>query len=556
MIPQVRRAIGTIALVTALTTSVARGQEVLTPLDDQVTGIEHLTIAAPGATTLQYALDGRAPSTVPVRAGRAHVQVDFGAVPFSHMLTLVALDATGAPMSTRREIINPGGSAAYLEVIEPTPRTQIDQDARAIVCAHLPRGDKVVRADLVRDGTIAPLLVFDDPRCGHGTGLIASIPAAAAPYLEARVTSTQGRSLTTGILLGKDATVFNDSVTVRELQYLVRPVGRDGMTIPDLAKETFHVAEDRRDLPVRAVRSVRDTPLRVAIVLDASQSTYGDSDLESALVRATLDMLDFSKDKAIVYAIRSAPHPQLTTWSNEEPIVEDALRRVLRLRPSSSTAAFDTLEDVLYQFQSAGEYAGAAGAILYMTDGADSLLNDPVAEARRRAQVVGYARALGVQVYAFDVQMPHALADLTGLRLKENFVHGAYLDALARATGGERVSLRLAANPTPFLREAERLAMRERDAQAAGDTQAQVAAKAAKEANLRVYQAHLTLARADTPGARQIADAIRGIGERLREQYVISFEPTVDGKPRERSLRFAVDDPRVVAVRAPNGAYY
>ena len=552
-----RTAIATAGLI-ALLGGVAHAQRAL-DLDGKVTGTQKVVVAAPeGAARVRYDLDGITLGTAPVDRRQAELRVSFPSVPLPQLLTLTAYAPDGSVIGTRDQIVNAGGRAAYLDLLEPTA------GSRAVVCAHLPDGDAISRATLTRGGDTVPLAVADDDRC-PGIALAATIPRGDLPYIEALVTTASGLSLSQSAAFGPGAASFGETITVRELQYLVRPVDRDGATVPDLPKDAFRVVEDRRQLTVASALPVREAPIDLAIVLDATGSTFGDDALERALVDSVLSLFDPTKDRVTVYAIGERPIPLLSAWTSDRTVVEEVLHRALRLTPRRSTDAFDTIEEVLYRFQAVGATRGAASAMVVMSDGWDSLLNRDRAMAQRRVgDLTRYAKnANGVQIYPISVQLQ--LPVNCGMAALNN-VNDALLDTLASSTGGERFSLQLSGNPEPFLRRAEENAMTIRrlkeEREAAKNEEAAALDQQIKRVTtcmngfVKLYREQERLAKADTPVAEMVRDTVGRIGQLLRSQYVVSFTPSAGGLPRERRLEFSVDDPRVAAVKAPFGAYY
>ncbi len=545
------------AFLAASLAAAASGQELVTRLDERVTGQQTLTVAAPNAASVGVALDGFEISRAKPEQGRSDFRVDFGSAPFPHTLVLTAYGERNQVLGVARHRINAGGRSAYVEILAPYARSDPASGTLALVCAHLPPDASIAGATLSCGERTASLLAVDDARC-DGVALAAVVPTEETPYLSARVTLQDGEMLEDTIPLDSYLG-FGEELTVRLSRYLVRPVDRDGSTVSGIAENLFQVREDRKELPIKAVASVADAPLDIAIVLDASQSTFGDTAMEQVFVDAVLALLKPDRDRAIVYAISTTPRPLLPDWTSDHARIEKALRTAMRLTPGL-TSAYDTLEEVIGRFQSTGGTNLSAGAILYMTDGADSMVarQGERADARRRDEILAYARASGIQVHPIVVSLPVPAHESQCTASARNGLNPAYLDALAQLTGGERTLVTLDANPAPFLREAERYAMEiHKLQQLKTEDAAKTAQKkiACKKFMLKEYERQAALS-TDERLSERIRNAIAAAGVSLRTQYVLEVETIADRRPRERRLEFFVQHPLVQAVRAPNATYY
>jgi len=566
------------AAVAALLSVPAAAQELVNVLGPRVTGVRDLAVLVPkdsGAVRIDAYLDGRKVESASVDGTRALLTLDFGAIPFARNLTFSAYDARNQVTGTSTRRINGGGRDASIDIIRPYAQSGAQEGTPALACVHVPEGTDIDHATLESGVNSSPLVVVkDNSRC-NGITLAGNLPAVDSPYLSARVMVHNGGMFEKTIQLEHYSAAFGEELTIRMLQYLVRPLDKKGDPVMDLNVSQFHVNEDRKELPIQYASLVRDTPLDLAIVLDRSESTIGDKALEVALKEGALSLFDPARDRVIIYLIGNEPVGLIPKWTNDRAAIEEALATavdVVRTPPSETTAAFDTLEQVLYEFQSGGVRPGSAGAILYMTDGWDTVSGRNT--AARQEQLVRYAKASGVQIYPISILTPLGVNGLGVLQV--NNVGHKFLDDLAMVSGGERTAVTLDANPDAFRYKIERLRtqvqnidnrlaeMMQHYLELEMDTrflkEEYDEKKGRLNAQIALHESALPrqemLAKLAPPLSEHIRTALVHVETRMRTQYVIGFQADATGKPRERRLSFSVDDPRVVIVKAPTGAHY
>lgn len=564
------------AALTALLSAPAAAQELITPLDDVVKGTQELTVMVPRdslATRVEATLDGRKVAQGTIDYGRARLTVDFGSIPFPHELSFTAYDARNQVLGESNRQINAGGRNAYVDILAPYARSNAQEGAAALVCAHVARGSAIASASLQSGESVSPLSPARDARC-DGIALAGTLPSIETPYVSARITLENGELVEDTVHLDHYVTPFQSEITVRSFQYLVRPLDKDGKPVAGLTQASFHVSEDRNELPVQAVVPITDAPLDLEIMFDNSVSTVGDSSLENALSESVLALVE-PQDRVRVSTIGTTPRVVLDHWSSDKEEIAAALHYATNITtspPSNGTAAYDALEQAIYRFQSTGVRQGSAGAIIYMTDGTDTVTKTD--RSRREEQLLRYAAASGIQIYSLSILTPLGISDRGNLQI--NPVNHTFLDELVSRTGGERTALTLLANPAAFswkiseleqdiLRLPEKYQARMDALMAENLDVSELRERMRKESDLlqlrislhKTERAHQEVIAAKEPSiANRVREAIAMAGAQLRSQYVVSFQTDTSGRPREHRLQITVDDPRVAKVNAPTGAYY
>jgi VWFA-related protein len=201
---------------------------------------------------------------------------------------------------------------------------------------------------------------------------------------------------------------------VSEVRLTLVATDRNDRPLPHLSPTDITVLEDGQPVPRFELRSAGDLPLKIAIVLDLSDSTRKSwVSVRSALIHS-LQQLMRSNDQLLVLAFSN----QIEL---ESMVVDPAqLETVLADRTTGGlTALYDTLFQVCAQPLFVDDREPHRSALILFSDGEDDLSLHGLAETIARAQ-----RA-GVAVYTVATHNPKKLSS-----------GDAVLHALAGTTGG------------------------------------------------------------------------------------------------------------------------
>ena len=192
-------------------------------------------------------------------------------------------------------------------------------------------------------------------------------------------------------------------VDVTRVNMLFTVTDKKGRFITDLTKEDFEIIENKKLQPIQEFTAETDLPLRLAILVDTSNSIR--------------DRFKFEQEAAVEF-INSVVHPgedkaMVVSFDSSAELVADLIddtRRlngaILSLRPGGGTALYDAIffacRDKLQQDQPKHKFRRA---MVVLTDGEDN-------ESRyTRDQALEMAQKADVVIYAISTNITHAETD-------------------------------------------------------------------------------------------------------------------------------------------------
>ena len=181
-------------------------------------------------------------------------------------------------------------------------------------------------------------------------------------------------------------------VDVTRVNMLFTVTDKKGRFMTDLTKEDFEIVENKKLQPIQEFTAETDLPLRLAILVDTSNSIR--------------DRFKFEQEAAVEF-INSVVHPgedkaMVVSFDSSAELVADLIddtRRlngaILSLRPGGGTALYDAIffacRDKLQQDQPKHKFRRA---MVVLTDGEDNesrYTRDQALEMAQKADVVIYA---------------------------------------------------------------------------------------------------------------------------------------------------------------------
>jgi Ca-activated chloride channel homolog len=189
-------------------------------------------------------------------------------------------------------------------------------------------------------------------------------------------------------------------VDVTRVNMLFTVTDKKGRFITDLTKDDFEIIESKKLQPIQEFTAESDLPLRLAILVDTSNSIR--------------DRFKFEQEAAVEF-INSVVHPgmdkaMVVSFDSSAELVADLIddtRRlngaVMSLRPGGGTALYDAIffacRDKLQQDQPKHKFRRA---MVILTDGEDN-------ESRyTRDQALELAQKADVVIYAISTNITHS----------------------------------------------------------------------------------------------------------------------------------------------------
>jgi Ca-activated chloride channel family protein len=213
-----------------------------------------------------------------------------------------------------------------------------------------------------------------------------------------------------------EAPVFKSQVNLVSLAAVVRDTR--GRVVSSLSERDFSIAENGKPVPVLQVRSERDAPANIALLIDGSGSMrLGASNaLARHVSEQILDSLRDGRDEAALYSFDS----RILTLQAFTPDLLKVRRALGYIETWGSTSLYDAISGVAGRIH---ERAASRRAIVVFTDGNDTTSTVTPAE------VATITSALDVPVYVFALN-PSPVLEADGKTAPPA------LSELARDTGG------------------------------------------------------------------------------------------------------------------------
>jgi Ca-activated chloride channel family protein len=355
-----------------------------------------------GIKSVEFWLDGKKVATR--RSPPYTLDLDFGTVPKSRRIRVVALDAHDQLITGDEIVVNTGNDPFRVRIASPRVAPKLSGPTRVEVDVHVPEGKQLGSVELYWNETRVATM-YDPPfvQTVH-------IPSKdGVGYLRA-VASLKDE----GIDPAEDVVLVNapdymETVNVHLVE-LPTTVLRDGKPVQDLPETAFKVLDEGQPVKIAKFEHVKDLPLSIGMAVDTSGSMDAKMPEARAAGAAFFQNVLRKGDKAFLVAFDTQPH-LVQKWSTEMSEIHSGLAK---LRPEESTAFYDAVVYSLYNFQ------GVKGqkALVVLTDGRDTISKftyDQALEYAQRAVVPIYVVGIGIRATEVDVRMKlNRLASETG----------------------------------------------------------------------------------------------------------------------------------------------
>ncbi len=338
-------------------------------------------VSTPRVRRVDFLLDGR--RMVAKVQSPFQATIDVGSVPDTRKIEAVAYDEQGQEMGRDSLVINQGGGAFRVRIVEPRPGSWSDD--KPLV------GPVDVEADVTAPGDAR----VDQVEFYWGSQRVAT--AYAAPYRQRivipkdspqgflRVVARLEDGATTEDVQFVNSPGTGERLDVNLVEMYVVVTDKQGHPVDDLTQDDFKIYEEGDPQEISTFRAGADLPLTVGLAIDSSASMFvklpAVGQAASKFVRESLG----DGDRAFVVGFGGEPELVQETTSNEARLE----RAIAGLRPVGQTALWESLVYSLVEIQ------GAPGkkALVVYTDGADEDEDFSYRTALR------FSRRVGVPIY-------------------------------------------------------------------------------------------------------------------------------------------------------------
>ncbi len=362
----------------------------------------HTMASGSGIRAVEFWLDGKKIATR--RTPPYTLDLDFGTVPRSRKIRVVALDSHEQPITGDEIVVNTGTDPFRVRIASPRVAPKVSGPIRVEVDVRVPDGKELGGVELFWNETRVATM-FDPPFIQTVT-----IPATdGVGYLRAVATLKDSDVDPAEDVVMVNTPDYMETIDVHLVE-LPTTVVRDGKPVNDLPESAFTVLDAGQPVKITKFEQVKNLPLSVGMAFDTSGSMDERMPTARAAGAAFFQNVLRKGDKAFLVAFDSTPH-MMQKWSTELTDIHSALAR---LRPEESTALYDAIVYSLYNF------LGVRGqkALVLLTDGRDTVSKftfDQALEYAQRAAVPIYAIALGIRGTELDVKAKiNRLASETG----------------------------------------------------------------------------------------------------------------------------------------------
>ena len=389
------------------------------PDEDVVSGVQKIETILTGSAAkgVEFWLDNH---KIAVRHGPPYqLDVDFGNVPQTHKVRVVAVDEHDRPITGDEVSVNTGTEPFRVRIAQPRVAPKLEGATRVAVDVKTPRGRKVKSVDLFYND--AHIVTMTDPP------FVQTVNVASANqigYIRAVATLNDDAQSTAedAVIINSPAQMESVDVHLVELPTTVTTSGRRRLGLPQSA---FRVYDESKRVDIAKFEEVKNLPLSIGIAVDNSAS------MEPRIAQAQKAAADFLRtvlrggDKAFVVAFDSTPRV-LQSWSAQSTELFSALAK---MQARDQTALYDAIVYSLYNF------TGVRGqrALIILTDGKDT------SSRFTYEQALEYAHRSGVPIFAIGI----GIRDLD-MSTRSN------LSRIATETGGNAFFI----DPTTSLAEA------------------------------------------------------------------------------------------------------
>jgi Ca-activated chloride channel family protein len=348
-------------------------------------------LSGSGIKSVEFWLDGKKVATR--RSPPYTLDLDFGTVPRSRRIRVVALDSHDQPITGDEVIVNTGTDPFRVRIASPRVAPKLSGATRVELDVRVPEGKELENVELYWNETRVATM-YDPPfvqtvqiPSAEGVGYLRAVAKLKDPQIDPV----------------EDVVMVNtpDYMAVIDVHLIELPtvVLRDGKPVNDLPQTAFKVLDQGQPVEISKFEQVKDLPLSIGMAVDTSGSMETRMDTARETGAAFFRNVLQPGDKAFLVSFDSTPH-LIQKWSGDLREIQSGLAK---MRPEESTALYDAVVYSLYNF------LGVKGqkALVLLTDGKDTVSKftfDQALEYAQRAAVPIYAIGLGIRGAEIDVK--------------------------------------------------------------------------------------------------------------------------------------------------------
>jgi Ca-activated chloride channel family protein len=378
----------------------------IVPLGENVlSGLQtiHTITSGTGIKAVEFWLDGKKIATR--RVPPYTLDLDFGTVPRSRRIRVVALDSHDQPVTGDEIVVNTGTDPFRVRIASPRIAPKLSGPTKVEVDVKVPEGKELAGVELYWNETRVATL-YDPPFVQT-----VNIPKTdGVGYLRAVAKLKDEQIDAVEDVVMVNTPDYMETVDVHLVE-LPTTVLSGGKPVNGLTEASFKVLDQGQPVKLAKFEYVKNLPLSIGMAVDTSGSMDDRMSTARDAGAAFFKNVLRKGDKAFLVGFDSQPH-MIQKWSSE---LNDLYSALAKLRPEESTALYDAIVYSLYNF------LGVKGqkALIVVTDGKDTISKFSF------DQTLEYAQRAAVPIYAIGISIPRSDIDIKGK-----------LNKLAADTGG------------------------------------------------------------------------------------------------------------------------
>ncbi|HEX2060163.1 MAG TPA: VWA domain-containing protein, partial [Thermoanaerobaculia bacterium] len=348
-------------------------------------------VSGSGIRAVEFWLDGKKVATR--RTPPYTLDLDFGTVPRSRRIRVVALDSHEQPITGDEIIVNTGTDPFRVRIASPRVAPKLSGPVKVELEVKVPEGKELGGVELYWNETRVATM-FDPPFVQT-----VNIPSSdGVGYLRAVAKLKEEGADPVEDVVMVNTPDYMETIDVHLVE-LPTVVLRDGKPVNDLTESAFKVLDEGQPVKIAKFEHVKNLPLSIGMAVDTSGSMEERMQIAREAGAAFFQNVLQKGDKAFVVAFDTTPH-MIQKWSTDLGEIQSGLAR---LRPEESTALYDAVVYSLYNF------LGVKGqkALVLLTDGKDTASKfsyEQALEYAQRAAVPIYTIGLGIRTVELDTR--------------------------------------------------------------------------------------------------------------------------------------------------------
>ena len=369
--------------------------------DDVISGLQTIQtlVSGTGIAAVEFWLDGKKVATR--RAPPYRLDLDFGTMPRSRRIRVVAIDSKGQPITGDEVVVNTGTDPFRVRIASPRVAPRLSGPTKVEIEVRVPEGKELGGVELYWNETRVATM-FDPPFVQT-----VNIPGTeGVGYLRAVAMLKDPEADPVEDVVMVNTPDFMATVDVHLVELPTTVLGEAGKPVNDLTETAFKVLDEGQPVKLAKFEHVKDLPLSIGMAVDTSGSMEERMSIARDAGAAFFRNVMRKGDKAFLVAFDSQPH-LVQKWS---PALQDLYSGLAKMRAEESTALYDAIVYSLYNF------SGVKGqkALVLVTDGRDTVSKftfEQALEYAQRAAVPVYA--IGIGIHGANMEVKSKLNRLT-----------------------------------------------------------------------------------------------------------------------------------------------